>query len=463
MKTKQTRWQNAALAAVALVVAGLPVAAVEATSGTAGQNPPAVPRKMANNRPFMMEADGRLRFDFGEERMVLEGGLQPFLLCTASGALVVQVQSPDKPVDTPRIHYAYAMATVVSRDGGRNWTPIPLKPGENGLNSEGGAVQLRDGTILGLDTYITPGAKEGEGMGQRYTSKDDWRTLQGPEDIAFDLPQASFHGSMNDGGKPSVNQRLHRRIVELPNGDLLTTYYGRQYGDKATTTYMPSRIRSRVVLIRSTDRGKHWKLISTVAVDPKVGTEGYNEPVLARVSGGSHPGRLICLMRTGRELQEAVSDDEGVTWSKPKPRVFAGLDIYRTELWVDMFREVKRQGKFIDENNPEELRGVVVDPDLIELRSGLLVAAFGVRVPQKGCFPNAYHPWNGNYLAVSRDHGETWSNVICLTSGVLTTHYMGVEETATDNELFVVYDHGAWAQKEERYTYGRSVKITAKP
>src|ERR1019366_10307450 len=42
------------------------------------------------NFPSMVEADGKLRFKFGEEHMVLPRGLQPSLLRTASGAFVVQ-------------------------------------------------------------------------------------------------------------------------------------------------------------------------------------------------------------------------------------------------------------------------------------------------------------------------------------------------------------------------------------
>ncbi|MFO1448302.1 MAG: sialidase family protein, partial [Opitutaceae bacterium] len=205
------------------------------------------------------------------------------------------------------------------------------------------------------------------------------------------------------------------------------------------------------------------KLVGTIAVDPGVGTEGFNEPVLVRISRGPFAGRLLCLMRTGRDLYEAYSDDGGATWSSPRPRIFAGLDVHRTELWVDMFRHLKgRSGKLLDEKNPDDLKGAVVDPDLIELRSGMLVATFGVRIPQKACWPHCYHPWNGNYLAVSRDHGVSWTNVVRLTSGVLTTHYTAVEETPNDNEVFVVYDYGYWRQPS-RYTYGRTVKITEKP
>jgi hypothetical protein len=410
--------------------------------------------------PHMVDADGRLRFSFGDEVLVLPRGLQPSLLRTAFGAFVVQAQVPEKPFSSSRMTYPSAMETVISRDDGKSWTKIPLPPGTNGINMEGGALQLRDGTILALDTYITPGDQPGKGVGQLYTSTNDWRTLEGPVDVAFALPGADFYCSKDDGGRPHDAQRLHRRILELPNGDLLTTYYGWLKGDQTPSTYMPSMIKTRAMLVRSNDRGQHWRLISTIAVDPTVGTEGFGEPVLARVSKGPNPGRLICLMRTGREIREAYSDDEGATWSPHYPRVFAGLDIYRTELWVDMFRNLKgSKGRLLDENNPDELRGAVVDPDLIELRSGLLVAAFGVRIPQKACWRNPEHPWNGNYLAFSVDHGKTWSNVVQMTSGVLTTHYMAIEETLTDNRIFVAYDLGGWSKGMNRDIYARFIDV----
>jgi hypothetical protein len=359
--------------------------------------------------------------------------------------------------------YPSAVESRVSRDNGKTWTVLPRTPNQNGPNLEGGAVQLRDGTIFTLDTYITPGAKPDEGIGQLYTSTNDWQTLEGPTDVAFEIPNVDFFASKDDGGHPHDAERLHRRILELPNGNLLTTCYGQLKGDKTPSTYMPTMMKARAMLLRSNDRGQHWKFISTVAVDPSVGTEGFDEPVLARLSQGPHPGRLICLMRTGRELREAFSDDEGATWSPHRPRVFADLDVYRTELWVDHFRNFKGQkGKLLDENNPDELRGAVVDPDLIELRGGLLVAAFGIRIPQKACWAHPEHSWNGNYLAFSADHGETWSNVARLTSGKLTTHYMAIAETLTDNRIFVAYDLGGWSKGMNRDVWGRFVNIVLK-
>ena len=77
-----------------------------------------LPDPIPRNVPHMVEADGRLRFDFGEQRMICDGGLQPFMLCTKDGTLIVQVQAPHPPFDTSRMHYPFAMWTVISRDGG---------------------------------------------------------------------------------------------------------------------------------------------------------------------------------------------------------------------------------------------------------------------------------------------------------------------------------------------------------
>jgi hypothetical protein len=167
-------------------------------------------------------------------------------------------------------------------------------------------------------------------------------------------------------------------------------------------------------------------------------------------------------MRTGRELYEATSGDEGKTWSPPRVRQFADLDVNRTDLWAEMFKDVRRKGQLISEN-PNEFIGAVVDPDLLELRSGVLVATFGLRIPPRACFAKPTHPWNGNYLALSLDHGDTWPHVVRLTTGISTTHYTTVEESPTDNTLFIAYDFGHWTSKQGRYAYGRPVKLTIHP
>jgi hypothetical protein len=425
-----------------------------------GQSPVVAAKETAPNTPQSIKSDGRLRLDFGPEYVILPRGLQPSIFCTSTGALVVQGQLPEKPAPAQRISYPFALKTIVSRDGGASWAPLPVNPEGNGLNLEAGAVQLKDGTILALDTYVTPGNGPDLGVGQLYTSNDDWRTVDGPRDVPFKLPNVNFYASADDGGRPHAAERAHRRIIELPDGQLLTSLYGCLKGDHTPSTYQPKMMKSRVMIVRSDDRGQSWQMISTIAAAPEVGTEGLGEPVICRVSKGPHSGRIICFMRTGRNLYQAISDDDGKSWSPAKEFVFADLDVNRAELWVDQFRKFKgAHSKPLDENNLDELRGAAVDPDLMELRRGILVAAFGVRIPQKFCWQHPEHPWNGNYLAFSLDHGETWTNVVRVTSGVMTTHYMAITETPTDNRLYVTYDEGAWG-KPRRDVIGRSLTVS---
>jgi hypothetical protein len=440
--------------AAAIAVASIPMLRLE---GFAALQPgdPVLP----NNVPKSILTDKRIKLSFGPERLVINGGLQPSMLSTNKGTLIVQAHIPGtKPFPQERIFYPYAMKTVVSRDGGQNWKEFTFKPGDNGVNIEGGIIQLKDKSILAFETYVTPAAEPDKGIGLMWRSTDDFKTLQGPETITFNMPNADFHGSTDDGGRPHTAMRLHRRVIELPNGDLLTTIYGWQKGDNEPSGYTPTMKKTRVMLFRSTNKGKHWDYVSTVAAEKNIGTEGFGEPTIVRVSKGPKKGRLICMMRTGRDLYEAMSEDGGLTWTKPKPRVFAGLDVYKTEEWAEMFKDVKRKGVLISEN-PNEFIAAVVDPDLIELRSGILVAAFGLRIPARANFAMPQHRWNGNYLAFSLDGGDTWSEVTQMTSGISTTHYMAIEETPKDNNLFVTYDFGHWTNKEGRYTYGRTVKL----
>ncbi|MEO6873189.1 MAG: sialidase family protein [Opitutaceae bacterium] len=416
------------------------------------------PTKVDHSEPVILKADPRLNLLLGPERLVMADGLQPSMICTAKGTLIVQAQLTTKPLPAKRISYPSAIMTVVSRDGGGAWTEFPRPAGQNGLNFEGGVIQLRSGRILALDTYVTPGPVEGTGSGQLYFSDDDWRTLSGPVDIAFTIPGVNYYGSTDDYGRSHAAARLHRRILELPNGDLLTTLYGWFHGDQSPVYYMPTLWKTRSVLLRSSDQGRNWHLVATIAADPDLTPEGFAEPVLVRISAGPHAGRLRCYMRTGRDLYETWSDDEGATWVKARPVNFGVIDIHRTSDWAEMFRGVTNK-----DGTPIDLEGNMVDPDVIELRSGVLVCAVGVRVPARACWPRAGVPRNGDYLAFSLDHGETWSHVVQIVSGVLTTHYMAIEETPTDNAMFVTYDLGDWGSGKGRSIFGRPLRLELTP
>jgi len=372
-------------------------------------------------------ADPELTVEVDTARFVMPG-VQPFLYDAGEGVLLVQSQLNTRPRGNRRRinHYAWQLENHVSRDSGATWQELTVRGDEDPFMMEGGSTQLDDGRVLMLDTYITPASEPDTGEGDLWISRDGWRTLEDPISIRFDIPNVNFDASSDDGGHPHRAIRLHRSLIQLPNGDLLTTAYGWLHGDAIPCPYQTTMMKARTLLLRSRDVGRSWQMISTVAAGD-VGTEGFVEPTLCRLSQGRHAGRLLCLMRTGVALYCASSDDNGVTWSAAAP--------LRLPVAMDGHQE--------DDNDPDAW----VDPELIEMANGLLVCAVGLRTPGKGCFGDPSRPANGNYLAFSRDGGDTWSHLLQLTSGVMTTHYMGVRETAP-NQLYVTYDLGKWGEPE---------------
>jgi hypothetical protein len=176
------------LAAALLALACLPLAATAVEP-----RPPGAPTFVAaHNQPEVLLADPRVTLSFGEEQLMLDGGLQPYIILTKKGTLVAQAQLPVKPLPSKRMTYPAMVATVVSRDSGKTWTRFPLETGVTGPNLEGGSIVLADGTILALDTYVTPGDKPGIGLGQLWRSTDDWKTVEGPIEATFSIPGALF-------------------------------------------------------------------------------------------------------------------------------------------------------------------------------------------------------------------------------------------------------------------------------
>ena len=147
--------------------------------------------------------------------------------------------------------------------------------------------------------------------------------------------------------------------------------------------------------------------------NPSVGQEGFNEPVMIRLSRGPREGRLICLMRTGNRvdpLYQTHSDDEGGTWSPPRPLPLKG-----------------------------------VDPDLIEMADGTLACSFGYRILPEPSPPPP--PEHGNYVAFSTDQGETWGHVTHLpiephSAASRSTCYTSLREVEP-GKLLVLFDIGS--------------------
>ena len=244
----------------------------------------------------------------------------------------------------------------VSRDGGCSWQP---------LNNMPMAHQLSSGQILGLGFHTEPAPdRPGHLVGTRFVSSDGGKTVR-KEKILLHVPEAT--GGI---GHAAVKGPLfYRSIVEQPDGSLLAAMYGWFRGDDVPVPGQPGSTYYRTFLVSSTDGGKTWAFLSTVAYDPGIGTEGYCEPAIRRLPSGD----LLAMLRTGgnnrpywqdNPLCQTRSTDGGRTWAKP----------HRTGV-----------------------EGVA--PDLCVMSDGTLACSYG-------------RP--GADLMLSTDNGRTWTDHACI-------------------------------------------------
>lgn len=361
---------------------------------------------------------------------MLTDGVYPYLFRTRRGTLVLQAAlwfplNEERPKKYAEGVPGYA----ISHDGAQTWQRwrAPLELGLGPFH-EGAVTEFGDGTILIVDRAAQGPAPDGNFTVTLWESRDDFATVHGPLNACIYLPQARGDG-FDDGGEPSSGVCFHRTLLQLPQGDLLATIYCWFKGDNTPCTYQPKMWKLRTVLLRSSDRGRHWEYVSTIAVDPAVGHEGFNEPVMIRLSTGPRKGRLICLMRTGGHpcpIYQAVSDDEGRTWSKPQSLAFCG-----------------------------------VDPDLLEMSDGTLACSFGWRAYNSAT--RELFPEHGYYLTFSRDQGESWTDLTRLPyephSGVPRVNCYTSLCESKPGKLLLFYDAGTGANPV-RYVARREITVT---
>jgi hypothetical protein len=255
---------------------------------------------------------------------------------------------------------------------------VAIKKGDSFHYNQGycfGALVTKSGRIILQASAITPG-KSGELIGSALSSDDgvNWR---GPFDVRYEVPTNAWETCY-----------LSSRAIELPDGSIITTGYGRWRGEKATSTFC----------FRSTDGGQSYSVLPMVAGPSDVswafdiwGVPGPCEPAIEVMPDGS----LLCLMRTGAggttspRMLIARSADGGRTWKHQKCP-FPG-----------------------------------VMPKLLRMSNGVLVCAFG-------------RP--GNNLIFSMDNGRTWGHERAITpADINSSGYLDIIETEP-GRLFVMYD-----------------------
>ena len=281
-----------------------------------------------------------------------------------------------------------------SGDKGKTWTDVPCP-----VNSPMVIGTLRDGTVLCYDFY---GFMKNSGLfiKEMGRSADGGKTFQArllapvesplsietvayPDKCVSRYRKTSAQWSGFDGGNFS------RTLLELADGSLVVDGCAVFKGapTKGIYTYI------RIVLYRSTDKGKTWRYHATVAYDPKI---GFHEPVVARCSDGS----LLCMMRINgyQPMMQTRSRDDGKTWDKPRQN--GSLGVY---------------------------------PDMCLMSNGVLACSYG-------------RP--GNRIMFSADGvGETWGDRLKLLEykgG--STGYTAITEVEPGKLLFLYDRRGAFPE-----------------
>ena len=327
---------------------------------------------------------------------------------------------PDK-----RLAISRGKISITSSDFGSSWQPGPPLP-------SGRVLPLRNKTYHLQKTQAHPG--DGPGL---FTL--EWTSLASLESVTSDNPITWSKSQVRlDQWTPMTADNeteidflsVRGPLLELENGTLLAASYGNFKGDTIPMVGFPASknqkwFKYRTYLLSSSDRGKNWKYLSTIAYDGKTGQESFCEPALVNLG----EGELLAVMRTGRfaPMFQTRSLDGGQSWQKPESTHHLGLA-----------------------------------PQMILLENGALVCSFGWRRMKRsyghglndesGPYPaaardyqNRYrddvgidNPSNaaGDYVMVSLDKGETWSKPWKIADP-LTSGYTLLAPSGPDHFLVI--------------------------
>ena len=282
---------------------------------------------------------------------------------------IIKLQNGDLLVMTREAteHYSADGDVVMLRstDGGQTWGDRQVIAGSPLDEREGCGIQLKDGTIVvGVfynNLYKPDGSygfnwkkeleeKGGPEKGKRYlgsytiSSTDNGKTWSEPSFIdTTDMPYSELEGPTD-------------APVELPDGSIVMGMIGQKpLGDLSGVS---------AVMLRSTDKGKSWKFLSTIAGDPEGKKGGFMEPGLVRTKSG----RIVAGLRNhgpDQAIWTTYSDDNGKTWAPVQKTAMIGHPV-----------------------------------DLIQLSDGRIMASYGIRTP--------HAKPQGVRACFSTDNGETW-------------------------------------------------------
>ena len=295
-----------------------------------------------------------------------------------------------------------------SNNGGKTWRQVPH--------------------ILENSTYQFPGP-EGEVVMFQSDNQAGGSTSAGRPEISLQntdeegVLEANFFRSKDNGltrvsdpasvylpeGFKDWSGVLCRNIVGLDDGSLLMSMYLRS-GVKNT-----KENKFRDIVLKSSDRGKTWHYLSTVAFDMSEDNrgEGFNEASLLVLPDG----KINCFMRSGASYQASLGSFNNNDWSNKMPFGLGQQSPIYKSVSVDA-------GKNWSIPDPITVHGVWPDATLME--NGITALTYG-------------RP--GNWIMFNEGERDTWGPIIPFYNDLYPPdcgNYVSATEVAPD-VLLVVY------------------------
>jgi len=331
------------------------------------------------------------------EKIIAENYWYPNALFSKEGIIAVGLSGRN---DLPS-------KTIYSTDGGENWHECT-----NNI-IDGVYKQLKDGSIIGLKYHNA--IQDKIRKDQKVKPFIAWMKRA---DSISDFVQGKYSDDFSkikipdlDGGEGDAQNYcvgfIDHGLVELENGDIIITMYGKFRQDNIQIPYFPAgAYQYRTWVCISKDKGDSWEYLSTVASNEifklPERSEGYCEADLLILNDN----KLLTVMRTGGNpcnygsqerytpMFASFSDDAGKTWDMPKP-------IYKYGVW----------------------------PRLIKTSSGKIICLSG-------------RP--GVFMLISDDDGKTWSEPYIITDydyqwGKCSSGYGSIKEIEP-GVIAVLYD-----------------------
>ena len=295
-----------------------------------------------------------------------------------------------------------------SSDGGKTWQPA-------GHILENSTFQYPepDGEVIMFQSSFTSEHSTGEGRpeisyvktdqpgifeAKFFRSKDNGKTrISDPAKIHLPEPYRHWKGV------------LCRKIVAQSDGSLLMSMYCRDDKSRGHTRMF------RSLVLKSTDRGKNWHYLSTIAFDlaENVRQEGFDETSLIVFPDG----KVSAFMRSGASYQASIGSTNYGDYSVDMPFSYGE----QTPVYMTTSLDA---GKSWSSAKPITDYGVW--PDSLLMQNGLLAVSYG-------------RP--GNWLMFSANAGRNWGPIIPFYHDLYPPdcgNYFSMAEVAP-NVLLVVY------------------------